>query len=151
MVILFCAIVLIVLVWWGLRGSSEQPSPSATATPSITTSASATPSTKPRATVSPGTNSSKTYTQLTQEYAGRHIQFDITCQAVPSRVTFKNSTSVLFDNRSGDARIITIDGVHYNFPGYGYRILTLSSPTLPKTINLNCGAAVNVGQILLQK
>ncbi len=93
----------------------------------------------------------QTYTKLVTQYKDRRIQFDAMCQAKPNNVTYKNGTSVMFDNRSGDARIITIGGVKYSFPGYGYKILTLSSPILPKTLLLSCGAAVNVGQILLQK
>ena len=96
-------------------------------------------------------NQTQTYTTLVKQYEGRRIQFDIYCQAIPKNVTYKNGTKVMFDNRSGDARIITIGGVQYNFPGYGYKVLTLSSNTLPKTLLLSCGAAVNVGQILLQR
>lgn len=95
--------------------------------------------------------SSDTYTQLVKEYEGRRIQFDINCQAIPNNITYKNGTKVMFDNRSGDARVITIGGVQYNFSGYGYKTLTLSSPVLPKTLLLSCGGAVNVGQILLQQ
>lgn len=115
---------------------------------------------QPTATVQPVVNKPKapsaqtaaqTYTNLVKEYEGRRIQFDINCQAIPSNVTYKNGTKVMFDNRSGDARIIIVGGVQYNVGGYGYKILTLSSPTLPKTLLLSCGSAVNVGQILLQK
>lgn len=116
-----------------LNNISDQPSVTPTPTRKTTT-----------------VSSSQTYTQLVKEYEGRRIQFDINCQAIPSNITYKNGTKVMFDNRSGDARVITIGGVQYNFLGYGYKTLTLSSPTLPKTLLLSCGAAVNVGQILLQ-
>lgn len=96
-------------------------------------------------------NQAQTYTKLTVEYKDRRIQFDMNCQAIPNNITYKNGTKVMFDNRSGDARIITVGGVKYNFAGYGYKILTLSSNTLPKTLLISCGAAVNVGQILLQR
>lgn len=91
------------------------------------------------------------YSEVVTQYVGRHIQFDVNCQAIPTQTTFKNGTAVMFDNRSGDARTIKIGDVSYVFPGYGYKILTLSSSTLPKTLNLNCGSAVNVGSILIQK
>lgn len=93
----------------------------------------------------------KQYTQLVTEYNGRRIQFDMLCQTVPSTVTYKTGTDVMFDNRSGDQRYISIDGKVYNFPGYGYKILNLKSSTLPYSLYLNCGSAINVGQILLQK
>ncbi len=96
-------------------------------------------------------NQTQTYTKLVAQYSTRRIQFDALCQAIPKNPTYKNGTQVMFDNRSGDARTITIGGVKYYFPGYGYKILTMYSSTLPKTIYLSCGTAVNVGQILLQK
>ncbi len=92
-----------------------------------------------------------TYTNLVQQYQGRHIQFDAHCQAIPNYVTYKNGTNVMFDNRSGDARYISVGGAKYYLPGYGYRVLTLYTKTLPQTLYLNCGAAVNVGRILLQR
>lgn len=119
----------------------------------VTDNVSPTPSVQPVVSKKPATGTvsqSQTYTALVKEYEGRRIQFDINCQAIPSSVTYKNGTKVMFDNRSGDARIITVGGVQYNVAGYGYKILTLSSPTLPKNLLLSCGAAVNVGQILLQ-
>lgn len=91
------------------------------------------------------------YSEVVKQYVGRQIQFDINCQAIPAQTTFKNGTSVMFDNRSGDARTIKIGDVSYVFPGYGYKVLTLSSSVLPKTLNLNCGSAVNVGSVLIQK
>lgn len=93
----------------------------------------------------------RAYTQLVAGYAGKRIQFGISCQAVPANVSFKNGTTLMFDNRSGDPRTITIDGTTYSFPGYGYKIITLSKTTVPYTVKLNCGSAVNVGQIILQK
>ena len=90
------------------------------------------------------------YTNLVKEYEGRRIQFDINCQAIPNYVTYKNGIKIMLDNRSGDARIITVGGTQYSLAGYGYRLVTLSSTSLPKPILLSCGSAVNVGQILLQ-
>lgn len=90
------------------------------------------------------------YTQLMKDYEGRRIQFDMTCQAIPPNTTYKNNTKIMFDNRSGDARVITIGGVQYNFPGYGYKILNISGAKLPARVSFNCGAAVNVGGILIQ-
>src|SRR3989344_1960704 len=154
------AIVVILVIVALSSGRSETPVQQST---SPTTTPLATESTSPSISVSrapaaptpkpAGTGSSKTYSQLVDEYAGRHIQFDMYCQAKPSNVTYKNGVSLLFDNRSGDPRTITIGGVQYSFPGYGYRIITLSRPAsqLPATLSLACGASVNVGSVLLQK
>ncbi len=93
----------------------------------------------------------KTYNQLLKDFIGRRVQFDARCQAIPSDLTYKNGTQVMFDNRSGDARWISVGGAEYYLSGYGYKILTLSSKSLPKDLYINCGSAVNVGQILLQR
>lgn len=121
---------------------------SSSPTPNISTSTTPKSSVKvtPKATVSTGT-----YGQLVDQYVGKRIQFDQYCQANPGSATFKNDTTIMLDNRSGDARIVTVGGVQYSLGGYGYKLVTVSSTVLPKTLNLNCGAAVNVGQILLQK
>lgn len=94
--------------------------------------------------------SAEDYTKLVAQYEGRRIQFDINCQAIPSNASYRSGTQIMFDNRSGDARYITIGGVSHYLAGYGYKILTLTSSELPKTVLISCGAAVNVGQILLQ-
>ncbi|MDO8495999.1 MAG: hypothetical protein Q7S43_00920 [bacterium] len=93
----------------------------------------------------------KTYNQLLKDFTGRRVQFDARCQAIPNDLTYKNGTQIMFDNRSGDARWISVGGAEYYLSGYGYKILTLSSKSLPKNLYINCGSAVNVGQILLQR
>lgn len=119
-------------------------SPSPTPTP--------TPAPRVQATPKSGTaQQTKLYSELVQEYNGRRIQFDVNCQAVPTETTFKNGTSVMFDNRSGDARTIKVGNTAHVLAGYGYKIINLASPTLPATFSLGCGSAVNVGKILLQK
>ena len=92
-----------------------------------------------------------TYTQAVEQYAGKRIQFNQYCQGVPNYVTYQNGTNIMLDNRSGDARTIKVGATAYSLAGYGFRIVTLSSATLPATLLLSCGSAVNVGQILLQK
>ena len=107
-------------------------------------------SNKPVVTRSPSPVSTKSYTELVNEYDGRRIQFDQYCQATPKSVTYKNGTSIMLDNRSGDARTITLAGTKYQLSGYGYTLVTLSSSSLPKEMLFSCGSAVNVGKILLQ-
>ncbi len=127
--------------------SSASPSASPVVSSTPVASGKATPKVSPRATSTPAV----VYSQLISQYAGRRIQFDQYCQADPRSTTFKNNTSIMLDNRSGDARIVTVGGVQHSLSGYGYKIITLSSSVLPKTLTINCGAAVNVGTILLQK
>lgn len=127
---------------WG-SPSEETLSPTPTATVKIIKKIVPTPT--------GGISQTMPYSQLVAEYADRRIQFDERCQPIPIRPTYKNNTKVMFDNRSGDARYIKIGDTTYFFSGYDYKILTLSSSVLPTTISLSCGAAVNVGSILLQQ
>ncbi len=92
----------------------------------------------------------QTYSEYVAQYEGRRIQFDESCQARPAEVTFKNGTSIMLDNRSAQARNITVGSVTYSLPGYGYRIITLSSGVLPVNLSISCGASPNIGTILLQ-
>ena len=143
---ILAAIVAVVMLMNKRDQVALQPTASATPTPTVTPK----PAVK-KPPVSGTAQQTLAYSEVVKQYVGRQIQFDANCQAIPTQTTFKNGTSVMFDNRSGDARTIKIGDVSYVFPGYGYKILTLSSSTLPKTLNLNCGSAVNVGSILLQK
>jgi hypothetical protein len=113
----------------------------------------ATPTPQPSVskTSSPAKPSAEDYTKLVKQYEGFRIQFNELCQSIPNYVTYKNGTKILLDNRSGDARNIKVGATSYYLSGYGYRVVTLSSTVLPKTILLSCGSAVNVGQIYLQK
>lgn len=102
---------------------------------------------------STSTSSPAQYSAAVKQYEGKRIQFDMYCQAIPTSLVFKNGTSVMLDNRSGDARTIKIGNTSYYLAGYGWKIVTLSvaSSQLPATLWINCGSAVNVSKILLQQ
>lgn len=93
---------------------------------------------------------SLSYQQALIKYKDRRIQLDKNCQAFPNNVTYKNGTSIMIDNRAGVARTLNINGP-VSIKAYGFKIVTLSSSTLPKTILVDCGAGQNVATILLQK
>lgn len=120
---------------------------SPTATPTSSPGAKAAP---PKSGVKVSPTPSRPYGDLVKEYEGRRIQFDQRCQAVPSNVTYKSGTSIMLDNRSGDARNIKVGNDVHLLSGYGYKIVTLSGTPLPKEVLLSCGSAGNVGKILLQ-
>lgn len=142
------AVVVIVAVV-KMRGSDLSLQTSSSPSPSLIGES---PVDSPLSGVGPsGTASNSAYTKLVTTYAGKRIQFDAGCQAIPKSLVVKNGAKIMFDNRSGDARYITINGTSYRFPGYGYWVIPLSSPTLPKTILLNCGAGVNVGTLIIEK
>lgn len=99
------------------------------------------------ATVLPGTTA---YSDLVKQYEGKRIQFDDRCQAIPLMPTYKNGTSIMLDNRSSSPRVIKIGSVSYSLVGYGYRVVTLNSPSLPQELSVSCGSSNNVSKILLQ-
>jgi len=129
------------------RGASEEPAET-TATPSVSVSVSATP--VPKATTA-GVPQPKTYGDAVEKYGNNRIQFDMYCQANPANNTYKNGTSIMLDNRSGDARIISVNWVQYALSGYGWKIIMLSSKVLPATWAVDCGSARNVSKILIQQ
>lgn len=147
------AVAILVVLAVLLRGTGEwsgsQSQSTATPTVSPSVSASATPSVSPKTTIKP-VPAPSSYGEAVKQYETRRIQFDMYCQANPVNNTYKNGTSIMLDNRSGDARIITVGGVQYRLDGYGWKIITLSSKTLPATLAVDCGAGRNVSKILLQ-
>ncbi len=91
-----------------------------------------------------------TYAQALATYADKRIQLDTTCQAHPNNVTYKNGTSIMIDNRSPQAVSVHI-GATYAVKAYGFKIIKLTSATLPSTLLIDCGVSQNVATILLQK
>jgi hypothetical protein len=141
------AAVIVALVWY-VSGGMKQDEAQESASPSVSASV------VPTVTGGTGTSSGampKSYTDAIARYEGARFQFDQYCQTKPTLSSFKNGATVMLDNRSGDARAITIGTAKYNLAGYGWRIVTLSSKTLPTTISVNCGSAVNVAKIQLYK
>ncbi len=91
------------------------------------------------------------YDEALKMYGSRRIQFDMYCQAQPTNSTYKDGTYLMLDNRSGDARIVSVNKVQYRLAGYGWKIITLKSKTLPVTWFIDCGSAISVGKITIQK
>ena len=98
-----------------------------------------------------GTTSSQAYSAAVKTYASSRIQFDMYCQAIPTSLVFKNPATIMLDNRSGDARIIKVGGVSYSLAGYGWKIITVSSSTLPARLPIDCGSARNVSYVTLER
>ncbi len=83
-------------------------------------------------------------------YATRRIQVVANCQLNPTSISLLNNTSVMFDNRTPESKMIALDGTKYTLTGYGFRIITLKSGILPHTVRIDCGSGVNNGQVILQ-
>ncbi len=86
------------------------------------------------------------------KYKDARIQLDKTCQAIPSNPTFKNNTNIMIDNRSPVARTVKISSVfNLNIKAWGFKIIKLSSLTLPVAWLVDCDESQNVATILIQK
>lgn len=96
---------------------------------------------------------SLSYKDALVTYKDRRIQLNNQnglCQAVPNNVTYKNGTNIMIDNRSPNARTVKL-GSTFTIKGYGFKIVNVSSSTLPATWLLDCGAQQNVATILIQR
>lgn len=89
------------------------------------------------------------YQQALVKYKDARLQLDKTCQGSPDKMTFKNGTSIMVDNRSPLDRVVKV-GSTFNLKAYGFKIVKLSSDTLPATLLVDCDKSQNVATILLQ-
>ena len=144
-------IVVVLAIWAFMDHSGNTPDLYGSPSPSASSGATASPTSSGSTSGTGTSKATSTYTALVAQYGSNRVQFDKLCQAIPSTPVFKTGTKVMFDNRSGDARTITIGGTRYYFPGYGYRIIKLGSTNLPATVDLGCGSAVHVGTITVEK
>src|SRR3989344_2897426 len=87
-------VVVIALVWFGLWSFKSSPAPvvdnSETAVEDTTTGS--VNAVNPAASIS--------YANALVKYKDARIQLDNTCQASPDRMTFKNNTNIMIDNRA---------------------------------------------------
>jgi hypothetical protein len=90
------------------------------------------------------------YADALVKYKDARIQLGKMCQAIPNNVTFKNNTSIMIDNRTPVDHTIKL-GTTFSIKAWGFKIIKLSSPTLPATWMMNCDEARNVSTILIQK
>ncbi|MFZ2152232.1 MAG: hypothetical protein WAV09_03950 [Minisyncoccia bacterium] len=90
------------------------------------------------------------YAEALKKYADKRIQITSTCQVVPNNATYKNGTTIMIDNRSDKTKSVKIGAV-YTVGAYNFKIVTLSSPTLPATFYVDCDKQQNSGTIILQK
>ncbi len=95
----------------------------------------------------PATVPSMNYDEALKTYEGKRIQFDAYCQASPNAIVVTSGSSVMFDNRSGDARWFSLDGVGYYVAGYGFRVIPMAPKSVPHTYVIGCGSATSVGKI----
>jgi hypothetical protein len=156
--VLAIGIAVVLLGWWAMRDDGDDRaavSPSPSVVVSVSPSPSASPMISRTATPKPvGTPVAampQTYAEALKRYENARFQFDQYCQTRPANSSYKNGATVMLDNRSGDPRTVAVGGVQYNLAGYGWKIITLSSKTLPGTLYIDCGGAKNVAQVQMYK
>ncbi len=90
------------------------------------------------------------YTNALVKYKDARLQLDKTCQGSPDKMTFKNGSFLMVDNRAPVARTVKV-GSTFSIKAYGFKIVKLESATLPATWYVDCDASQNVSTILIQK
>ena len=93
----------------------------------------------------------KSYQEVVETYKDRRLQFDASCRATPNFLTFKNGPEIMFDNRTANEKIITLDKQGYKIGPYGFVVLAITSSKLPYAIAIDCNQLFNVAIINLQK
>jgi hypothetical protein len=150
-------VVLAVVVWLVNRGVVKAPylpgatptaSPRANATPTPTPTGTAIKTPTPAPTNPP--QSQQSYNDAVAAYANLRMQFDSSCQASPTRLSISHGTSIMLDNRSSSVRVISVGGVSFTLPGYGWKIMMPTAATYPSTLNVDCGSARNVATVVVQ-
>src|ERR1035437_1546400 len=84
------------------------------------------------------------------KYKDARLQLDAVCQASPDKMTFKNNALLMVHNRAPTARNVRIGSI-FPIKAYGFKIVKLTSTTLPVTWKVDCDASQNVATILIQK
>lgn len=140
-------VIVLVLVGFGLWTLKNSSAPVATdnnqgSVPTEDVSAGSVNANVPTATIS--------YANALLKYKDARIQLDTNCQASPNNVTYKNGANIMIDNRAPVARTVKV-GSTFSIKAYGFKIVKLSSATLPATWYVDCDGSQNVATILIQK
>lgn len=149
-------IVAIVVTGWFAMSSINSPTGTDTVKTTATTTATVakTTATVKKAVVpvasQPVTMSYTNALELYKDNKRIQVSGDAFCQVTPNNVMYKNGTSIMIDNRSAKARTIKLLGTH-TIAGYGFKIVKLTSGTLPATLLMDCDTQQNVAKVLLQK
>jgi hypothetical protein len=93
---------------------------------------------------------SLSYKDALIKYKDARLQLDKVCQASPDKMTFKNNSYLMVDNRSAVSRTIKV-GSTFGLKAYGFKIIKLSSSKLPATWYVDCDKSQNVSTITIQK
>jgi hypothetical protein len=92
------------------------------------------------------------YADALVKYKNARIQLDDNCQADSQnqKMSVKNNTDIMIDNRSAMARTIHLGSV-FTVKAYGFKIVKISSAKLPATWLLDCDGSQNVATVSIEK
>ncbi len=134
-------VVVVVLLGWLMVSKNSAPTVSTNSvTPTEDTSAGS---------VDAGA-ASLSYSQALVKYKDARLQLDPICQGSPDKMAFKNGALLMVDNRAPVARTVHIGSV-FSIKAYSFKIIKLSSSTLPATWLVDCDKSQNVSSILIEK
>jgi hypothetical protein len=95
-----------------------------------------------------------TFQEAYDQYYDHRFQI-ADCVATPPRITLKNGTKLMLDNRSAEPLVVTLGGKTYRLYEYDFSIITVTSGVLPTTLQMDCqmGDQVgkNIAQVLVEK
>ena len=145
--VVILVVVVVFGVWMFTKSGTDSALPEEVVTPVAET---------PSAVVTPSKNGDASvtlsYEKALATYKDKRIQLGLgtSCKATPDTVTYKNGTSIMIDNRSPNDRTFKL-GATYSVKGFGYKIVKLSSDTVPTKWLLDCDKQQNVATVLIQK
>ncbi len=147
-IILVVLAIIAIGVWMFTKPKTESPAVTPPADETVLDGINDTDAT---ATDEPGA-ATLSYQQALITYKDKRIQLGAgnICTATPNNVTYKNGTTIMIDNRAPVVRNVKI-GTTYTIKAYGFKLVKLSSSTLPIKYLVDCNNQQNVATILLQK
>jgi hypothetical protein len=150
-------VVVLGLIIWGVSRRGDEVQEAVNNNDVVATStASSTDNNNGTQTGVTGSGSTLSFTQAVKLYASSRIQFTSpqpvnSCQAFPGKVTYKNGTNVMLDNRTAKTLSLRFDNNTHVLPAYSFKVVKVSSATLPHTYTVDCNTNQNVATIEVQK
>ena len=143
-------VVVVGFIFWSMNSSAPTTSP-ATVDNQVTPAPSSSTEDTSTGSVNVGAPAASiSYQNALIKYKNARLQLDTICQANPNRMAFKNNALLMIDNRSPVDRVVKV-GYTFNIRAYGFKIVKLSSATLPATWLVDCDKSQNVATLVIQK
>ena len=145
-------VVVMLLVWMMNKSSMPTTSDNGTSTDTSQTAIDSTEDTTAGSIDVGAPAATLSYSQALVKYANARMQLDANCQvnAQSQKMTFRNNAYLMIDNRSDVAHTVKV-GSTFSVKAYGFKIVQLSSATLPVTWLVDCGSSQNVATVTIQK